>query len=248
MTSERGAEWIEVGIVFLVLFSILGGIWAYSGQPFPGTSPLAVVESGSMIHEDSPFGRVGTIDPGDIIIVKQFSSIKTWIEEKEADGKKTYKDYGEVVIYYPNGNRQATPVIHRAICWVQIDENGYTISQLGIYNESSLTVSELGLNRYMPSHSGYLTKGDNNPDVDQSNGICYQPVKEEWLLGKAKGEIPWIGMLKLIFSGHPTFGYPSGWVKIGRAVAPIDIWVCFSLLLGAIIVFPFILDYLLKLK
>jgi signal peptidase len=56
-------------------------------------------------------------------------------------------------------------------------------------------------------HSGYITKGDHNP-VSNPNGLAsidqYQtsePVEVDWVIGKAKGELPWFGLIKLYVSG-----------------------------------------------
>lgn len=56
-----------------------------------------------------------------------------------------------------------------------------------------------GLMRSDP-HSGFVTKGDNNPigNIDQYSTST--PVKPEWIIGKAKGEMPWFGLIKLYAS------------------------------------------------
>ncbi len=63
------------------------------------------------------------------------------------------------------------------------------------------------LNRFksldMEPHSGFLTKGDDNDHVDQvssfggSEPAWIQPVKQEWIIGKSVGELPWFGIIKL---------------------------------------------------
>jgi signal peptidase len=245
--KKRSKDVVELLLFLLFLFSLVGGLWLYSGQPFPRSSPLAVVESGSMTHTETFFGRIGTIDPGDIIIVKKSEQIKTWAEEKNLEGVKRYGDWGDVVVYYPNGDRSATPIIHRAYCWVEVSENSYQINSFGIENENEVTIRELGLHNYRPLHSGFITKGDNNPFPDQSSGICSQPVKLSWIIGKAQGEIPWIGLLKLIIWGNPGY-VSSDWIKIGNALAPLDQWICFFLFFAIIIGVPTCLDWKLGKK
>ena len=49
--------------------------------------------------------------------------------------------------------------------------------------------------------SGYITKGDNNPRIDQPD-IC-MPVVDDWVMGKAGGEIPWLGLISLIYKDNP---------------------------------------------
>jgi signal peptidase I len=52
------------------------------------------------------------------------------------------------------------------------------------------------------THGGYITKGDNNPASDQgslalgSTGTI-EPVKREWVVGKALFAIPYVGLLPL---------------------------------------------------
>ena len=49
--------------------------------------------------------------------------------------------------------------------------------------------------------SGYVTKGDNNPIIDQPD--MSMPVVEEWVMGKAGGEVPWLGVVSLIYRDNP---------------------------------------------
>jgi len=50
-------------------------------------------------------------------------------------------------------------------------------------------------------HAGYITKGDNNIASDQGSTIAglgtLEPVKEEWVIGKALFAIPLVGLLPL---------------------------------------------------
>jgi len=100
---------------------LLASLWAYTGQ-FPNT-PMVVVTSGSMMHADAPYGKIGTIDPGDLILVKKISSkddvLTRGARDNPATHHRTYGDYGDVIIYHPMGNKKRTPIIHRAICWTK---------------------------------------------------------------------------------------------------------------------------------
>lgn len=226
---------------------ILAALWAYTGQ-FPGT-PMVVVTSGSMMHDDASYGKVGTIDPGDLVLVKNIDDRED-IAARGSDGHpatshRTYGDYGDVVIYYPMGNQGRTPVIHRAICWVQVHANGtYSVSAYNIKYDRAISIPELQLSGYQPTNSGFITKGDNNrlPDQYPSGGICAQPVKPGWVIGKARGELPWFGLIKLMIYGNEEVNGEPGWVKIGHAVAPQDIWVCLGLSLLGIAALPISLD------
>ncbi|AEA47708.1 signal peptidase I [Archaeoglobus veneficus] len=140
------------------------------GIAITGTWPFMVaVESGSMEPH---------MHRGDVIFLvsPERTKIVTWEEGKNMD-YKSFGDYGDVIVYYPNGDKSRTPIIHRAMYWIEKGEK-------------------------MPNgdpapHSGYITKGDHNPIPDQPR--LSMPVKPEWIVGVAKFRIPYVGYLRLIF-------------------------------------------------
>ena len=161
-------------------------------------------------------------------MVKKVNSrddITTWAEGKEK-GYKTYGEFGDVIIYDKNG-KGGTPVIHRAIVHIQVNktrESGdpftFDVPEWGIYNQTKIEydIPELNLQiNYQPpsGHEGYLTKGDNratNADIDQESSITdnskyKNPVEQvlfDWVLGVARGEIPWFGLIKLKLNENPN--------------------------------------------
>lgn len=204
---------VDLGITLLAVGIIFGGIYAYTGGVFP---PLVVVVSNSMLHEDANVGQLGTISPGDIVLVKSAENIIAKVNATET-GYKTYGDYGDVIVYKPNG-RDVTPVIHRAIMWV---EEGQWVER----NES------LGIRRSFPaSQDGFITKGDNNDIIDQQGGIS-DIVKKEWILGVARGELPWLGLLSMLVRDRGSLSN----------VQPV-IWVFMFLELAAIFVLLDVID------
>jgi len=61
--------------------------------------------------------------------------------------------------------------------------------------------------RHILPHSGFITKGDNNNGIDQislsaESGGYVEPVILDWIIGVARGEIPWVGLLKMSVSGE----------------------------------------------
>ena len=210
----------DIVVALLAVLVVLLLLWSYTGQWF--TAPIVAIESGSMEHANPPFGRLGTIDAGDMVLVQKVHTrsdvnvhggILGGAQAK--DCCKTYGDYGDVIIYLPDGNIKETPIIHRAMCWVDVEFiDGicyYTIEEFGIYQETSLgSIPELGLDKVKNDdspnwlHSGFLTKGDNNDLFDNlpNGGILKstQPIKIEWITGKAREEIPWFGTINLFFS------------------------------------------------
>lgn len=243
----------DVLIAVLIVITILSSLWAYTGQ-FP-RSPMVVITSGSMMHNGASYGRIGTIDPGDLVLVKEVNGredVKTrGRSDKPATAYKSYGDHGDVIIYRPMGKLDVTPVIHRVICWVDCNGNKYTVREYEIENASAINIPELTLSNYRPENSGFITMGDNNDNTcDQSgNGnICKQPVKPEWIIGKARGELPWFGLIKLSLVGndfnpgrdplHDKYGS----MRIFNAVAPSDIWTCLGISIAIIIAIPVSID------
>ncbi len=234
---------ISVAIVGI----IIAALWAYTGQ-FPHT-PMVVVTSESMMHQNAPFGKIGTIDPGDLVLVKKIYSKNDIItrgnESHPMTKHRTYGDYGDVIIYYPMGNKKRVPIIHRAICWIEKNSDGtYDVKEFGIHHAKEITIPELHLYNYRPENSGFITKGDNNeyPDQLPNGGICPQPIKPTWIIGKARGELPWFGLIKLMIYGNGNGYQGNDAVRIGKAVAPKDEWICLGISLFVIIVLPSIWD------
>ena len=225
-------ELLSAVAVVLVVFLLA---WGYTGN-WP---PMVVIESGSMEHDSNQlypepgFTHIGPIDTGDLVLVKsaERDDIVTYLEGKQT-GYKRYGDYGDVIIYYKNGlrggcdlgeklseadcNRQdgewgaATPVIHRAMAWVEVREDGsYYLPEIDMeFSNGKLVLAEIGLPSGAPltglEYSGYITKGDStsNRHPDQLThrdlyGQDVQPVQPEDIIGMARGELPWFGLIKL---------------------------------------------------
>lgn len=131
--------------------------------------------------------------PGDVVILFHPSraGIVTWEEGKQS-GYKSFGDYGDVIVYYPNG--VGKPVIHRVVAYVEKGEKIPTLSKgTIIYSENVAPIS------------GYVTQGDANRVSDQLaimriSGEIQQvlPVQDEWIIGIAKLRIPIIGYLRLL--------------------------------------------------
>lgn len=315
--DSRLAAARDILVAGLVVFLLLGAVWGYTGQRFPSQAPLVVVESGSMMHgrcqlgiaencfaprfDDPPFGRVGTIDPGDLVFVKKVRSLDDVEDAFGGRGRGGYGGHGDVLVYKPGGSSKATPIIHRAMLLVRVHEENCTPNaasnpckyilpaacypEFGEYAEQdgwqkfcqgssdpiTLTLRRGGLSLTLsgypcpstttcvPFRSGFLTKGDNNPNMDEPAGpgqvggsISPGPVELEWIVGKARGEIPWFGLIKLALFGNPNYkcgkGQPcsdptraSQWTLF-RATAPYDIWVALFIAIAVLIGIPIVFD------
>ena len=232
----------DVFIALMLVLIILLALWTYTGQWFG--APMVAIESGSMMHEDEPFGRLGTIDAGDMVFLVKVNSRSDIVTNAARDSYNYhYGDYGDVIVYRPYGDEDKDQIIHRAMCWVDYYEetSTYTVEGYDIVNESSITIPEFGLNNYVPEtpHSGFITKGDNprtNTEADQvSREICLDLISVDWISGKARGELPWIGTLNLLFNdiiaGKNTVGNVPG-----------DCLICLVLLIIVLISIPISLD------
>ena len=241
----------DIVVALLLVLIIISALWSYTGQWF-GT-PMVAIESGSMMHLNEPFGRIGTIDAGDMVLlvtVNSRSDISTEVE-KDPDNFH-YGMNGDVIVYRPYGDVDRDQIIHRAMCWVDYHEeyDTYTIKEYGLYNVTKINIPNLGLNDWthprrdldgnqITPHSGYFTQGDNpntNDRVDQAaGGICNEPIKLSWVSGKARGELPWIGTLNLLFNdivgGKNTLGNVPG-----------DSLTCLVILIIVLISIPISLD------
>lgn len=248
--SENGkiALLRDVFVAVIAVLIIVTALWAYTSQWFG--VPMVAIETGSMMHPDEPFGRLGTIDPGDMVLlvkVNTRSDVVTYIEAKNLgrDDLKTYGDYGDVIVYRPMGSYEVTQIIHRAMCWVEYDEEyeTYTVEVYDIINETSINIPELDITGYRPSHSGFITKGDNNAYTDQTGGICSQPIKLEWTSGKARSELPWIGTINLFFNDLTSGGFWNDDVDVTIYNVPSDSFTCLIILIVVLISIPIVLDF-----
>jgi len=101
----------------------------------------------------------------------------------------------------------------------------------------------LKIDNWEPPHEGYLTTGDNpdsngcnidqlratSPDASETyirgnglkdeNGDPVLAVKDEWIVGVAATEIPWIGAAKLAISGTSSQVTDSTWRSLALLVA-----------------------------
>lgn len=157
---------VSVVVIFASLSHIALGLYA----------PMVAVETGSMIPH---------IQIGDIIFVESVdrTEIITY-ETGKKTGYESFDYYGDVILYRPYGRADVTPIIHRAMYYVEKGEPMWAVGPPA-------------------PHAGYITKGDNtktNPAYDQQGSISYlQPVKKEWIIGVARFyRVPVLGYVSLI--------------------------------------------------
>ncbi|MDD5616045.1 MAG: S26 family signal peptidase [Candidatus Methanoperedens sp.] len=158
---------LAVVAIFSSASQIIFGLW----------TPMVAVESESMVPH---------IQIGDIIFMQsaERTGIVTQNDGKQ-NGYTSFEDYGDVILYKPFGRVDKTPIIHRAMYYVEKGEPMWSGGPPA-------------------PHAGYITKGDNNPSYDQKGSISYlQPVKKEWITGVARiSRIPILGCISLAARGN----------------------------------------------
>jgi signal peptidase len=225
-------------IWFILLIIFFSGILIYTGN-WPS---MMIVESDSMQHSDDE-AFLGVMDTGDMVLIKSIegkNDVVSYMKGKRT-GHETYDEYGDVLIYRKNGYKDKTPVIHRAIIWLEYNETShsfdlpelkyhdagddeewyvvggedrwYNLTRTVVLREIGYDQEDVVLNLngilndfYSQSaepHSGFITLGDHNGGFyDQGrlfdeHGGYVLPIKPEWIEGKARGELPGLGLTYL---------------------------------------------------
>jgi signal peptidase len=183
---------LAVAIVGAYLFAV-SGVWP----------PLVAVESESMVPN---------MEVNDLVFVmeeERFAPEEAHgdtgvVAAQEADGYRQFGGSGDVIVFAPNGNDRRTPIIHRAMFYVEEGENWYDRADeryVGGATSCNGTnePGEPGLANCPAPHAGFITKGDNNGLYDQAGpgGASTGPVKPAWIIGTAEFRIPGLGWVRL---------------------------------------------------
>jgi len=176
---------LAVLLVGFFLFTV-SGVWP----------PMVAVESASMTPQ---------MKTGDLVFVMEEDRFpgegahgETGVvtaRSGAASGYEKFSRAGDVVVYEPNGNGEQTPIIHRAMFWVEKDERWYDRADKGAI--SGADSCEEMANCPAP-HAGFVTKGDANGAYDQVGPSPHSgPVKPEWIVGTAEERVPGLGCIRL---------------------------------------------------
>ena len=181
----------SVALVGLLLFTV-SGVWP----------PLVAIESPSMEPH---------INEGDLVFVmeeERFAGPNEQSGVVTAQRGERYVRFdrpGDVIVYEPNGNDEQTPIIHRAMLYVEGGENWYDRADASAIASADSCAE---LTNCPADHSGFITKGDNNIHYDQAgNNPISEPVKPEWVIGTAEWRVPILGEIRL------------GWDRAGTTTA-----------------------------
>jgi signal peptidase len=180
-------------LVGLVLFAV-SGLWppmvaieSQSMDPNMKTGDLVFVMEEDRLVPNAAYGNTGVV------------TYRTGQEVKYTKFNRP----GDVIVYLPDGNGVTTPIIHRAMFYVDNGENWYekaaTVNPDAVGSANNCVELE-----FCPApHSGFITKGDNvntNRRYDQVSGLT-GPVKPSWIVGTAEFRIPLLGNIRLWAAG-----------------------------------------------
>ena len=180
---------LAVALLGMYLFAV-SGVWP----------PMVAIESESMEPNMNVNDLVFLMDtdrfqPGDAHADTGVVSAQVG----EETGYGNYGDTGDVIVFEPDGDGDATPIIHRAMFWVDEGENWCEIASEGERAEYLGTLSTDD-ERCIAPNDGFITKGDNNNYYDQASSTqADRPVKQEWIIGTAELRVPRLGWFRLQF-------------------------------------------------
>ncbi|ELY80100.1 S26 family signal peptidase [Natrinema gari] len=183
----------DIAIVVAVVAIICLGLFAVSGV-WP---PFVAVESGSMEPHMHKGDMVGLVQADRFVGDDPVAGTGIVTAERgRATGHEKFGHPGDVIVYAPNGDPAATPIIHRARFWVEAGDNWVAEADPAHMGDRSC-----GEVRSCPApHDGFVTKGDANAKYDQLDGVPKTTVvRPDWIVGKAVVRIPWLGTLRLLF-------------------------------------------------
>jgi signal peptidase len=179
---------LAVALVGIYLFAI-SGVWP----------PMVAIESGSMEPNMEINDLVFVMD-NDRFEPGQAHGETGVVTAANASGYDQFGNGGDVIVFTPNGNGGTTPIIHRAMFWVEAGENWCEQA-----NPDFLGTNPPDGEICEADHAGFITKGDANSIYDQvprsqtrvEQQRLSAPVKPEWVVGTAELRIPGLGWLRL---------------------------------------------------
>lgn len=106
-------------IIIIVAFTLICGGYLYVQTESDTNPTFTNVESWSMQHSDK--SQIGTIDTGDMVILKNkdsYNQLITYVDGY-SNNYSTFGEYGNVVVYERNPSNNQNPVIHRLILYLE---------------------------------------------------------------------------------------------------------------------------------
>ena len=238
---------LALGLVAL----LLGSMWVATGSFPPmvvvESGSMMHEDEGSLGAID-PGDLVLVMNPDRVDIV---TFVEATEAGSDNFGYESHGMAGDVIIYRKNGGSDTPVIHRALLKAVANSSGGWDVPGTTLQNVDSITWTldyqcpyhggtyNLEIDEWVPSHEGYLTTGDNLDSngctVDQivatggdprnglkdENGSPVQAVKDEWVVGIASTEIPWLGAAKLAFSGTSSHVTDTTWRSLAVVIAVI---------------------------
>jgi signal peptidase len=170
-----------VALVGLLLFAV-AGVWP----------PLVAIESPSMEPH---------IGEGDLVFVMEehrFAGPDAQdgvVTAQSGDRYVRFQQPGDVIVFTPDGNPDRTPIIHRAMFYVEAGEDWYDRADPDDVGSADNCTE---MTNCPADYSGFITKGDNNNQYDQvGRSPISDPVRPRWVIGTAEWRVPLLGEIRL---------------------------------------------------
>ncbi|MCL9816061.1 S26 family signal peptidase [Natronocalculus amylovorans] len=204
----------EILLSALIVLLIGGLLFGLSGV-WP---PMVAIESESMEPNIQIYDLVFVTAPDRFSPSDADEYGVVTLEHGEDVGYESFNKPGSVVVFDEPGTI-GPPIIHRPHLYVEEGEDWSDRADPDASGDRSC--SEMSA---CPAPTdGYITKGDNNGRYDQVSGIA-PVVEEDWITGVARFRIPYLGWIRLAFTGQavltptiPLFGIAAvGSTVLGR--------------------------------
>lgn len=194
-SDSEGATWalftrdivtsvLAVALLGLFLFA-MSGVWP----------PMVAIESGSMSPNMEVNDLVFLMEPDRF--QPDEAQAGTGVVTAAAGSETSYGSYGDsgdVIVFAPDGDENTTPIIHRAMFWVEEGENWCEQAESQYLGSLDPDDEEC-----TAPNDGFITKGDDNNRYDQASLQADRPVKPEWVVGTAEARLPGLGWFRLRF-------------------------------------------------
>ena len=257
----------DIGIALLVVVLVMGLLFAYTNKWPPMV--VVESGSMQHSNTEGFIGVIDTGDLVLVQSVSAASDITTYVQGRVSGYETYGNYGDVIVFHTPSDvNNAQTPIIHRAMVYVErnstggfdvptaaalplgewsgVEVNGttandpfhlrsFTLEGVRAWSSGVYGPQDLRFDGGNISTSGFLTHGDHNPPPFDRHGAV--PVSK--VLGKARGELPWFGLIKLTLARGES-GCCLGW---GDTTAPKNSWDALLVSLILLFVGPFALDY-----
>ncbi len=232
--------------ILLIIAAIFGALFAFTRTwpPIVVVESGSMQHS----NETSFLGVVDTGDIVLVQEIRRPEDVVTYVEGR-ARGYSTYGDYGDVILFQGptdvkpvihrpilrllwNDTTQGFDIpslldLERGVDWdsnrptpLGLRAGGSVILHNVTFKDLSIEfpiggfISEVIASRCTRENPCYVTMGDYNaPYYDEAL------VRHSWVLGRARGEIPWLGLIKLLLGGTHGWGDSrvpaNSWASLG---------------------------------